>query len=418
MTDHDAFLAAICENPDDDTPRLVFADWLDERDQSEQAAFVRAQIELDRTPAWEPFSVLCKWRRSDWFTGHPFLNTLPPVDGFKVEWHQHAFRRGFGWRLNIRILHDWEEVEPQFRSRVPLGELHLWNATLDDWRRFARSPVISKLRRLHLSWSPIEPLIVLRDNPRALGITDLYFDKSSGAGMPEVLDDLLASPLGQVLRGLHFRVSHESVDLLLDKLVTATQLERLSFTTMGLTAELIQRLASNATLRNLRELHLHNDRIGNDGIRVLAPHLPEGLQDLRLSHSEIKADGLEALARAKSLTGLRRLNLSQNALSPRAMRVLATSRSLSGLRSLILNKCQLGDKGVRHLTRSKFWLNLVELDLRENPITSVGIRYLMDAAVPKDLTALVLDREKFGQDFQNDLRKKYGERLVLTSSFG
>ena len=30
MTEREALLRAVCENPDDDTPRLVFADWLDE----------------------------------------------------------------------------------------------------------------------------------------------------------------------------------------------------------------------------------------------------------------------------------------------------------------------------------------------------------------------------------------------------
>jgi uncharacterized protein (TIGR02996 family) len=52
MTDHDALLAAICAEPDEDTPRLAYADFLEENDRPEQAAFVRAQIELARTPAW------------------------------------------------------------------------------------------------------------------------------------------------------------------------------------------------------------------------------------------------------------------------------------------------------------------------------------------------------------------------------
>lgn len=30
MTDHDALVAAVCANPDDDTPRLAYADWLEE----------------------------------------------------------------------------------------------------------------------------------------------------------------------------------------------------------------------------------------------------------------------------------------------------------------------------------------------------------------------------------------------------
>ena len=55
-----AFLARIREQPDDDGPRLIFADWLDENDEPERAAFVRAQIELARTPPWEPFAVRCR----------------------------------------------------------------------------------------------------------------------------------------------------------------------------------------------------------------------------------------------------------------------------------------------------------------------------------------------------------------------
>ncbi|MBY0457976.1 MAG: TIGR02996 domain-containing protein, partial [Gemmataceae bacterium] len=35
MTDRDALLAAICANPAEDTPRLAFADWLDEHADAE-----------------------------------------------------------------------------------------------------------------------------------------------------------------------------------------------------------------------------------------------------------------------------------------------------------------------------------------------------------------------------------------------
>ncbi len=46
MSDESALLAAIYANPDEDTPRLVYADWLDEHDQPERAEFIRVQIEL------------------------------------------------------------------------------------------------------------------------------------------------------------------------------------------------------------------------------------------------------------------------------------------------------------------------------------------------------------------------------------
>jgi uncharacterized protein (TIGR02996 family) len=51
------FVRAICANPDEDTVRLVYADWLDENGDPDRAAFIRLQIEWARTeykdPAWK-----------------------------------------------------------------------------------------------------------------------------------------------------------------------------------------------------------------------------------------------------------------------------------------------------------------------------------------------------------------------------
>ena len=46
MSDEAALLAAILAHPDEDTPRLMFADWLDEHGQPERAEFIRVQCEL------------------------------------------------------------------------------------------------------------------------------------------------------------------------------------------------------------------------------------------------------------------------------------------------------------------------------------------------------------------------------------
>jgi uncharacterized protein (TIGR02996 family) len=40
-----ALLAAIIAEPEDDTPRLVYADWLDEHARPERAEFIRVQCE-------------------------------------------------------------------------------------------------------------------------------------------------------------------------------------------------------------------------------------------------------------------------------------------------------------------------------------------------------------------------------------
>lgn len=48
MTDERSLLDAILAHPDEDMPRLMYADWLQEHGQDERAEFIRVQIELAR----------------------------------------------------------------------------------------------------------------------------------------------------------------------------------------------------------------------------------------------------------------------------------------------------------------------------------------------------------------------------------
>ena len=48
MTERDALLAAILSPPKDDTPRMIYADWLEDRGEVERAEFIRVQCELAR----------------------------------------------------------------------------------------------------------------------------------------------------------------------------------------------------------------------------------------------------------------------------------------------------------------------------------------------------------------------------------
>lgn len=53
MTGADAFISTICQAPHEDAPRLVYADWLEERGDP-RAEFIRVQVELAglREPEW------------------------------------------------------------------------------------------------------------------------------------------------------------------------------------------------------------------------------------------------------------------------------------------------------------------------------------------------------------------------------
>jgi uncharacterized protein (TIGR02996 family) len=50
MTDEAVFLSALRERPDDETARLVYADWLEENGQPERAEFLRTEKELTELP--------------------------------------------------------------------------------------------------------------------------------------------------------------------------------------------------------------------------------------------------------------------------------------------------------------------------------------------------------------------------------
>src|SRR5579859_4433991 len=50
MKEPDALLRSVIDQPAEDAPRLVYADWLDEHGQSGRAEFIRTQIALARGP--------------------------------------------------------------------------------------------------------------------------------------------------------------------------------------------------------------------------------------------------------------------------------------------------------------------------------------------------------------------------------
>src|SRR6516225_1249135 len=50
MSEEDGFIQAILGDPDDDTPRLVFADWLEKRGEP-RAEFIRVQCALSKLTA-------------------------------------------------------------------------------------------------------------------------------------------------------------------------------------------------------------------------------------------------------------------------------------------------------------------------------------------------------------------------------
>src|SRR5687768_17776497 len=105
MAHHPGLLQAILNDPDDDARRLIYADWLEEHDDSDRANFIRIQCELARTSRFHPetrarWAQLKEVEQSMWDCHRTrWLRDLPDVVGL---WWDTPFERGFVSRCNPR----------------------------------------------------------------------------------------------------------------------------------------------------------------------------------------------------------------------------------------------------------------------------------------------------------------------------
>lgn len=160
MDQREAFLASIIENPDDDAPRLIFADWLDENGEAERAEFVRIQIELAKygvgrcpnsrqrsspnTLAGYPVVFgkesecgRCRWcelrRREEWLLSKNRYFWLPIVL-MDLEAQSASdicvYRRGFVAEITLKCT-EWLEHRERLLKAAPLERV-----TLSDWRQW------------------------------------------------------------------------------------------------------------------------------------------------------------------------------------------------------------------------------------------------------------------------------------------
>jgi uncharacterized protein (TIGR02996 family) len=182
MTDRDAFLRAIGANPDDDAPRLIFSDWLEEKGDSERAEFIRIQCELASAK-------LAKKRR------HALrVRERQLLDARRHEWCQAfglpleevSFERGLLARMRLSQWDGGRMLDPECATQLAtlaeldLSGLHLGNAGLAAFAKTAQLPALRKL--------------ILSDN----GITDAgaaALAKAAGLPRLETLY-LFANPIG------------------------------------------------------------------------------------------------------------------------------------------------------------------------------------------------------------------------------
>ena len=143
MSDRLGMIHAIHEQPDDDLPRLAYADWLEERGDADHAEFIRVECEAARTDRDSPtYPKLL--RRSDqlravhaahWFgpladggvVDHIITSSLR-VDGKEV--HSTAPFEAMEYPLDLLVQRrESEAVQPLFESNFATCQHRVWIRT-------------------------------------------------------------------------------------------------------------------------------------------------------------------------------------------------------------------------------------------------------------------------------------------------
>src|SRR6476660_7221258 len=118
MIDRDTLLRAICASPDDDAPRLAFADWLDEHGDPHLAEFIRVQVELARLPTGQRPGHPLAGREQQLFArpgawthvvGHELQTTYLDLNCFDRGFHR--VWRGESFQF-ARLAKDWWQDGP------------------------------------------------------------------------------------------------------------------------------------------------------------------------------------------------------------------------------------------------------------------------------------------------------------------
>ena len=363
LTEHRAFLNAISERPEDDLPRLVYADYLDETGDPDRAEFIRVQIALAKLTEGD----------AQWSSLDARQNELQKD---QAEWRLpirgiQRFRRGFVEAIAVTA--DWliDAPEPVLRF-APIRELRVINAD-NSVSALAGVPGLDRIETLDL--------------------------RNNNFGKTERLMRFLdAAPLDSMTRLLlqNNRIWSDGVESLLGH-PRAARLRTLDLSGNPIGDAGAAHLAGANSLRDLRELILRSDgldwrdRIALEGAVELGRSQTLGkLHTLDLTGHLIGDVGLAALAQAVGLQNLECVDASFNQLahgdpmgfdeflraSPRsAMRVWNLAGSFVGrgsaerfagweqmetLRELNLERCEW-EPGAREVLSVSPWASKIRM---------------------------------------------------------
>lgn len=359
LTHEDAFLATIVEQPDDDAPRLIFADWLDDHGDADRAEFIRVQVESARLSSGSARGVALARREAE-LRGrgeHEWRTRLPHLDG--VSWE--GFSRGFVEAVFVETVEQLLHYADILFAVTPVRSVQIGTLSAADAARLAQAPVLARLQELNLGNNPT----LGRDGVRAL------------ASSPHLAN------LTALL--LHYN---------------------------DLGDDAVRDLARSPYLGNLVELYLSGNALGDPAAAALAGTFPR-LRDLDLRDNRIADPGVLALADAPAHPQLATLYLVNNTIGPLGAHALAATPHLPQLARLYLNYNPVGDEGAMAFADAPGRAALLDLDLRHAQVRDAGGRALARSLYLPRLELLWLSGNRLSAETRRLLQTRFGSRLRL-----
>jgi uncharacterized protein (TIGR02996 family) len=335
MTDRSSFLRAILANPDEDAPRLIYADWLEEQGDADQAEFIRVQCELARLSAeterrtelsrrqWDLLFQHNEEWRSAWLPGQADT--------------QLRYVRGLPEAL-IGTAADVLAAAEQLQGRAPIRELEL-HKLKGRGGALAACPLLADIRRIKvIATGGIDSdFLTILHSPYLTGLSALTC--AGGFVQPWTLREMVLVPQFRTLTELDLSTNHfanAGLAELIKGVHLLDRLLRLEMSDCSLGDAAIEDWCGQQPHPHLEHLDLsQNHRLGDAAAKALARATHwNHLQVLLLRGTAIHANGAQALARSAPLQQLHRLDLRYNTISDRAS---STLRDRFGDRVLLGN---------------------------------------------------------------------------------
>jgi uncharacterized protein (TIGR02996 family) len=260
----DAFLQDVVEHPEDDAPRLVYSDWLEENGRPERAEFIRAGCAMEKLSPADPerdklakrSAEIEKKHAKEWIRPLKAALGLPRCKQLgRRGW---TFRRGFVERLSLTPMRvGFLTAAHEFLRRTPVRDLTLTGHP-GALAELADSSCLRALRRLWLcggSRPTAESMRILGSSPNLPRLAELSLVLDVPAA---VIAGLAGTLLAGRLDYLSMPVRREELSGVLDLLTNSPAFPALSGLGTPMSPDLMSRLANAPHPPALRRLHLYS----------------------------------------------------------------------------------------------------------------------------------------------------------------